>query len=194
MKEYFSGIVESIAKAAESIDEAVFTQLVNECVETLNAGHKIIASGLGKNVPVCDKFVGTMLSLGQSAGFMHTNTAVHGDIGMVEDGDLVIVLSKTGETTESIYLVSLLKQRAIKLWLLTFQEDSSLTRDIPNSLVLMLDHEGDDWNIVPNNSTTVNLMVLQGLAIHIARKRDITIQDFKKNHPGGYIGVQLKNV
>lgn len=194
MKEYFADIMRTISNAVDSINTDKFNQLVDESVLALGQGNKIVVSGLGKNVPVCDKFVGTMLSLGQSAGFMHTNSAVHGDIGMVNEGDLVIILTKSGETVESIYLTTLLKTRNANLWLLSFQEDSTLTHEIPKSLILNLDHEGDPWNIVPNNSTTANLIVLQGLAIHIAKRRGVTLQDFKKNHPGGHIGEQLKNV
>ena len=194
MKNYFGSIMDTLTQAVDSIDERVFNKLINDCVRALDAGHKIVVSGLGKNVPVCDKFVGTMLSLGQDAYFMNTNSAVHGDIGLVKDGDVVIVLTKSGETIESVYLTSLLKKRAITLWLLSFRKDSTLTREIENSLILNLKDEGDPWDIVPNNSTTVNLIVLQGLAMHIAERRNVTLQDFKKNHPGGYIGEQLKNV
>lgn len=194
MKKYFSDIVSTIADSVDSIDEKVFNKLVDECVQVIKSGHKVIASGLGKNVPVCDKFVGTMLSLGLNAGFMHTNTAVHGDIGMVQDGDLVIILTKSGETVESVYLNSLLKERNASVWLLSFREESTLTREVPNSLILRLENEGDAWDIVPNNSTTVNLIVLQGLAMQIAERMEITLADFKKNHPGGHIGEQLKNV
>ena len=194
MKNYFGSIMETLTQAVDSIDERVFNKLINDCVKALDDGHKIVVSGLGKNVPVCDKFVGTMLSLGQDAYFMNTNSAVHGDIGLVKDGDVVIVLTKSGETVESVYLTSLLKKRAATLWLLSFRKDSTLTREIENCLILDLKEEGDPWDIVPNNSTTVNLIVLQGLAMHIAERRHVTLQDFKKNHPGGYIGEQLKNV
>ena len=95
--------------------------------------------------------------------------------------------------TIAFYCPSLLKKRAATLWLLTFREESTLTREIGNNLILNLKHEGDPWDIVPNNSTTVNLIVLQGLAMHIAERRGVTLQDFKKNHPGGHIGEQLKN-
>ena len=193
MKNYFASIMDTLTQSVGSLDEKVFARLVDDCVMALDNGHKIIVSGLGKNVPVCDKFVGTMLSLGQDAFFMNTNSAVHGDIGMVKDGDVVIVLTKSGETVESVYLTSLLKKRAATLWLLTFREESTLTREIGNNLILNLKHEGDPWDIVPNNSTTVNLIVLQGLAMHIAERRGVTLQDFKKNHPGGHIGEQLKN-
>ena len=194
MTRYFQQIMRTVADSVASLDEAAFDQLVEECLDALSAGHKIIVSGLGKNVPVCDKFVGTMNSLGQNAAFMNTNSAVHGDIGMVQEGDVVIVLTKSGETAESVYLTELLQRRGANLWLLTFRRESTLTRKIPNHLILELENEGDQWDIVPNNSTTVNLIILQGLAMEIVRRRGVTLQDFKNNHPGGYIGEQLKNV
>ena len=132
-----------------------------------------------------------MLSLGLNANFLHTNSAVHGDIGMVKQGDLVIVLTKSGETEESIYLTNLLLKRNVKLWLLTFKEKSTLTSIIPKSIVVYLNHEGDMWNIVPNNSTTMNLIILQALAMNIAIEMGVTLEQFKENHPGGHIGVIL---
>jgi len=147
---------------------------------------------LGKNVPICDKFVGSMISMGMDAYFLHTNSAVHGDMGVVKDGDMVILLTKSGETAESIYLAGLLKERNISLWLLTFEQESTLTKEIPNSVVLSLEHEGDLWNIMPNNSTTINLIVLQGLAMMIAKRMNLDIEQFKRNHPGGHIGELLK--
>lgn len=194
MKTYFEKQMKIITDSVSSLDEKVFDQLVDECVAALNAGHKIITSGLGKNVPVCEKFVGTMNSMGLNAAFMNTNTAVHGDLGMVKDGDLVIVLTKSGETAESVYLTSLLKKRDADLWLLSFKKESTLTHEIPKHVILDLEHEGDAWDIAPNNSTTVNLIVLQGLAITLSERMGITLPDFKMNHPGGHIGKQLENV
>lgn len=193
MKTYFKNILATVQATVESLDETVFEQLVEECRQALSAGHKIIVSGLGKNVPVCDKFVGTMNSLGLHACFMNTNSAVHGDIGMVEDGDLVVVLTKSGETVESVYLTSLLKKRSADIWLLSFREGSTLAREIPKHLILKLEHEGDPWDVVPNNSTTVNLIVLQGLAMTLASRMGVTLRQFKENHPGGFIGEQLKD-
>jgi len=191
---YFENILEAVNNSVRSMNDEIFNQLLKESLETIESGHKIIVSGLGKNVPVCEKFVGTMNSLGQPAYFMNTNSAVHGDIGIVDKGDLVIVLTKSGETIESIHLTDLLKQRDCNIWLLTFREKSTLVDEIGKCLILDLEDEGDQWNIVPNNSTTVNLIVLQGLAMEIVRHRGVTLVDFKKNHPGGYIGTQLKNL
>ena len=155
MKRYFSSIMKTLEDSLRSLDEEQFLRLVDDCTSAIDRGKKVVVSGLGKNVPVCDKFVGTMLSLGLNACFMNTNSAVHGDIGMVMPGDVVIVLTKSGETVESVYLTSLLKERDVKLWLLTFCNESTLTKEIPNSLILTLDNEGDPWDIVPNNSTTI---------------------------------------
>ncbi|MCI8534130.1 MAG: SIS domain-containing protein [Hungatella sp.] len=191
---YFERQMKELNHSIHSLDEKLFQRMIEEGVTTIKEGHKIIVSGLGKNVPICDKFVGSMVSLGLPAYFLHTNSAIHGDIGLVKDKDMVIILTKSGETAESIYLVEKLQERNVVLWLLTFNSDSTLTRKIPNSLVLKLEHEGDLWNIMPNNSTTMNLIVLQGLAMMIAKKMDLSISDFRKNHPGGAIGVQLKDI
>lgn len=190
---YFKDDLIIIKKALESINTDHMDALLKDCEETLRSGGKIVASGLGKNVPICDKFVGTMLSLGLNAGFLHTNTAVHGDMGMIHPGDLVIVLTKSGATSESVYLVNLLKERPnVKLWLLTFKDHSALADLMNDKLVIHLDHEGDLWNIVPNNSTTLNLMVLQKVAMEMSKRLKLSLElDFKPNHPGGAIGEQL---
>ena len=108
---YFAADGLTISAALKSIDIQQMDSLINACEKTIRNGNKIIASGLGKNVPICDKFVGTMFSLGLNANFLHTNTAVHGDMGMCKPGDLVIILTKSGATAESIYLEELLEKR-----------------------------------------------------------------------------------
>lgn len=191
MLSYFERQLREIDISIHSIDENEFIRLVKETSETLKTGHKVIVSGLGKNVPICEKFVGSMVSLGLDACFLHTNSAVHGDMGIVKDGDLVILLTKSGETQESVYLAKLLQERNVDLWLLSFEEKSSLTEIIPNCIILKLSHEGDLWNIMPNNSTTLNLIVLQGLAMQVAKEQGLTVEDFRRNHPGGHIGQML---
>lgn len=192
MLTYFEKQLKEIGDSIHSIDEKEFTRLVTETSKALETGHKVIVSGLGKNVPICEKFVGSMVSLGLDACFLHTNSAVHGDMGIVKNGDLVILLTKSGETQESVYLAKLLQKRNVNLWLLSFEEESTLAEMIPNRIILKLSHEGDLWNIMPNNSTTLNLMVLQGLAMQVSRERGIIIEDFRRNHPGGHIGQVLK--
>lgn len=193
MIQYFEKQLKEIDHSIHSLDEEMFRKMVEEAAKTLNSGKKIIVSGLGKNVPICEKFVGSMVSMGLDAYFLHTNSAVHGDMGLVKDGDMVIILTKSGETSESIYLARLLKERNIHMWLVTFCRESTLAKEIPDSIVLELGHEGDMWNIMPNNSTTMNLIVLQGLAMMVAKEMGIEIGEFKRNHPGGAIGQMLKS-
>ena len=196
VKANFANNMRIIDNAVKSVDDKQFEKLIQMSVDTLKAGNKIVVSGLGKNVPICDKFVGTMLSMGLNAGFLHTNSAVHGDIGMVHSGDLVIILTKSGSTSESVYLADLLADReGVSIWLLSFKKNSILTDKIENKLIVELEHEGDIWNVVPNNSTTVNLIILQELAIEISRELNLSLEkDFKPNHPGGAIGKMLMHL
>lgn len=189
---YFDEVLRVINNAIHTLDEKVLCQLISDCIGAIRKDNKVVVSGLGKNVPICEKFVGTMNSLGLEASFLHTNSAVHGDMGIVKDGDVVIILTKSGETAESVYLVEQLKKRTLDLWLLTFTKESTLIKEIPKHLVMELEHEGDKWNIMPNNSTTLNLLVLQAVAMQIAEKMELTLDDFKKNHPGGHIGTVLR--
>lgn len=194
MSKYFDDIICVLQRSLNGLDEKVFEELLACCKETLLTGNQIVVSGLGKNVPVCDKFVGTMLSLGMRAYFLNTNSAVHGDLGAVHDGDLVIILTKSGETAESVYLVEQLKKRKIDLWLLTFSKVSTLAKQIEHRLVVELEHEGDMWNLVPNYSTIINLIILQELAMYLSREFEIPLEVFRQNHPGGYIGKTLHDM
>lgn len=181
-----------LKNAISSIDETEFGSLETSCYETLTSGGKIIVTGLGKNVPICEKFVGTLTSMGISAAFMHTNSAVHGDLGLVREEDMVIVLTKSGETAESVYLVQLLEQKKCKIWLISFHQDSILANKVQHKLIINLEHEGDSWDILPNHSTTLNLIVLQELAMNLIKKLEVPLSILQENHPGGAIGEKLQ--
>jgi len=191
MTGYYGEVMKVIEDSVESMNLAVYEQIINESIETLKCGGKIIASGLGKNVPICEKFVGTLNSLGIDARFLHTNTAVHGDLGMVGKNDIVYLLSKGGNTVETVALAGYLRERGTDTWLLTFTEKCKSAEIIDKRLVMHLINEGDEWDIVPNNSTTIYLIILQGIAIEIGKRMGITLDDFKMNHPGGGIGARL---
>lgn len=194
MIEYFEKTLEIIKNSLNTIEDTVFNHLLAECKATLLNGGKIIVSGLGKNVPICEKFVGTMNSFGLSASFLHSNTAVHGDLGLVKAQDLVIVLSKSGNTRESIELIEYMKWKDPILWIMTFNPNGKMCKYTDRQFIMGLSEEGDLWNIAPNNSTTVFLIVLQALAISLSKELGITIDEFKENHPGGGIGEKLKGV
>lgn len=189
---YYETVMDVIRDSLESIPVDLYEQVIRECMESLNNGGKIIASGLGKNVPICEKFVGTLNSLGVDARFLHTNTAVHGDLGMVGKKDVVFLLSKGGSTRETVALAEELKIRGTNTWLMTFCERSKGAEVVPKKFVMRLKNEGDMWDIVPNNSTTIYLILLQGIALEIGRRMGLTLEDFKANHPGGGIGAKLR--
>ena len=88
-------------------------------------------------------------------------------------------------------LVGLLKKRNCKIWLLSFSRESTLYREVSNRLIIDLEHEGDQWNILPNHSTVLNLIVLQELAMRIAEECSVSIDVLRINHPGGAIGAKL---
>lgn len=190
---YYDDVIDVIKNSIESVDDEVYRDLIKECVETLEKGGKIIASGLGKNVPICEKFVGTMNSMGLDARFLHTNTAMHGDLGVIKPEDLLLLLSKSGNTRESVELAEHLVDRGTNMWLMTFSDSCKLAHICNKQLIMQLDNEGDKWDIIPNNSTSVYLILLQGIALDIAEKMGITLEDFKVNHPGGGIGAKLRN-
>ena len=192
MIDYFKEVFDVVKDSLESINVDEYNRLIDDCENTIRSGHKIIASGLGKNVPICEKFVGTLNSLGIDARFLHTNTAVHGDLGMVGRDDLVILLSKGGNTVETVALAEYLKERGTNTWLFAFSEKCKSAEVVENRLILRLKDEGDEWNIVPNNSTTVNLIVLQGIAIELGKRLGVTLEDFRVNQPGGGIGARLR--
>lgn len=188
MIEYYKKNMEIIGKSIQSIDSNMYGKLIEESYNIIMKGGKIIASGLGKNVPICEKFVGTLNSYGIPADFLHTNTAIHGDLGIVKEKDLVILLSKSGNTSETIILAHHLKQRGCRSWGITFDNAAQLCKLVNNNLIMYLEHEGDQWNIVPNNSTTVYLIILQGIAVELSKRFKITQEQFGQNHPGGNIG------
>lgn len=192
MMTYYEEVVEVIRDSLDSIPTQEYEQLMEECVRTLKSGGKVIASGLGKNVPICEKFVGTLNSLGIDARFLHTNSAIHGDLGIVNQKDIVLLLSKGGSTCETVKLAKYLKIRETNTWLISFEKKCKAAEIVDKQLTMRLKHEGDEWNIVPNNSTTVYLIILQGIAIEIGKRMKVALDDFKRNHPGGGIGAKLR--
>jgi len=192
MKKYFKQQINAMVKAYKSYDEKMTDRLLSDCLKTIKEKRSIIATALGKNVPICEKFIGTLNSVSINAHFMHANSAIHGDLGLVKKGDVVIILSKSGETEETIVLSLLLTKRKSKNWLLTCSKNSTTEKIVKNAVIFNLIDEGDPWNIIPNNSTLIFLMFLQALAMAIIEELKIPLKVFKANHPGGAIGKILK--
>jgi D-arabinose 5-phosphate isomerase GutQ len=193
MKHHIKNQIDSLQRIYETFDDKSSKSLLQDCLSAIKKGNSIIAGGLGKNVPICEKFVGTLNSLGIKAHFLHISSAIHGDLGLVSRGDVVILLSKSGETSETIYLSRHLVKKSKNVWVLTSNKKNTLSKIVPNSIFLDIQHEGDPWNLVPNHSSVVFLVYLQALAMAILEGLPVKLATFKGNHPGGSIGKTLRS-
>lgn len=193
MIEQIKAQIKSLDNTYKDVDKKRITLLYNKIKNKVSTGKKIIVSGLGKNVPIAEKFVGTMNSLGFKASFLHTNTALHGDLGKVDNEDIVILLTKSGNTSESIYLAKHLKKYSIDFLVLTFNKISKLSKlcNEQQYFSFKLENEGDLWNLVPNNSSISYLVLLQGISMKLMKDFELDKNVFRRNHPGGAIGEKL---
>lgn len=183
--------IEIISRCINDMDRGAFESLVQDCCKTIENKGKIIITGLGKNGPICEKVVSSMVSIEIDAEYVHTGDALHGDLGVIDENDLVILTSKSGNTPETIQLAQTLKNYpGTTTWALTFNKEGDLIKQklTDKALIMNLGKEGDPWNLMPMNSCTVLLIVLQALTVEIIEKTGLTKRDFLMNHPGGGIG------
>lgn len=148
-------------------------------------------TGVGKSALIGQKIVATLNSTGTPALFMHAADAIHGDLGMVQADDMVLAISKSGNTPEIKVLVPLIHRTGAKLIALVSEADSYLARQADYVLLAPAPHEADPLNLAPTTSTTVALAMGDALAIALLTARGFTRQDFARNHPGGSLGKKL---
>lgn len=191
---FFDKDILLLTQALHSVSEKDFELLLDISQKTLSSKNKIIITGLGKNLPVCYKFVSTMSALGFDCRLLDASNALHGDMGIIKDGDMLIILSKSGETKELLQMLDAIKNRKINTFLITFSPDSFLAKNVHCKICVELAHEGDLWNVMPNNSTVINLIIMQKLCMELASLNNLSFKnDFLPNHPGGAIGEKYKN-
>lgn len=164
----------------------------NEVVQLMleNEGN-IVFSGIGKSAIIAQKIAATMNSTGTSSVFMHAADAIHGDLGIIRENDLVVLLSKSGETPEIKVLVPLIKLRGNKIIAIVGNRDSYLAHQADYVLDVTVANEGYPDNPAPTCSTTAQLVMGDALAICLMQCRGFSSDDFAKFHPGGALGKQL---
>ena len=150
-----------------------------------------VFSGVGKSAIIAQKIAATMNSTGTSAVFMHAADAIHGDLGIIREHDLVVILSKSGETPEVKVLVPLIKLRGNTIIAIVGNRDSYLAQQADYVLDVTVDSEGIPGNLAPTSSTTAQLVMGDALAVCLMQCRGFTSADFAKLHPGGALGKQL---
>ncbi len=157
----------------------------------LEAKGRIIVTGVGKSAIIANKIVATLNSTGTPAIFMHAADAIHGDLGMIQKDDIVICLSKSGNTGEIKVLVPLIKRAGCKLVGLVGNTNSYLSEHSDYVINATVDKEACPLNLAPTTSTTAALVMGDAIALCLLEMRDFTREDFAKFHPGGALGKQL---
>ncbi len=159
-----------------------------KAVNLIASCNKIIVSGIGKSGIIGQKIAATLSSTGTSAVFLHPVEALHGDIGMVQKGDVAILLSKSGNTSELVQLIPYLKMRAANIISIVGSANSFLARNSDAILNASVEREACPYNLAPTTSTTVSLALGDALAVCLMKVKNITLDDFSRLHPLGQIG------
>jgi len=152
---------------------------------------RVVITGIGKSAIIAQKIVATLNSTGTPSIFMHAADAIHGDLGTIQKDDVVICISKSGNTPEIKVLVPLLKTKGNKLIALVGNIDSYLAKQADNVLNSTVEKEACPNNLAPTSSTTAQLAMGDALAVCLLDCRDFTSSDFAKYHPGGALGKKL---
>ncbi len=157
----------------------------------LNSKGRVIITGIGKSANIATKIVATFNSTGTPAIFMHAADAIHGDLGNILKDDVVICISKSGNTPEIKVLVPLIKNSNNKIIAITGNKDSFLGKNADTVLNTYIEKEACPNNLAPTSSTTAQLVMGDALAVTLLELRDFKSQDFAKYHPGGALGKKL---
>lgn len=189
----------NIAKETILLEGKSITNLVNFLDDDfesavkyiLNSKGRIIVTGIGKSANIATKIVATLNSTGSPAIFMHAADAIHGDLGIVQQNDVVICISKSGNTPEIKVLVPLIKNSNNKIIAITGNKDSYLGKNADFVLNSYVEKEACPNNLAPTTSTTAQLVMGDALAVCLLEMKAFTSKDFAKYHPGGALGKRL---
>lgn len=180
----------------ESNAIANLTNLINSDFEDavkfiLNSNGRVVVTGIGKSANIATKIVATLNSTGTPAIFMHAADAIHGDLGIIQKDDVVICISKSGNTPEIKVLVPLIKNSNNKIIAITGNADSFLGAQADFTLNTFVEKEACPNNLAPTTSTTAQLVMGDALAVCLLKMKGFTSKDFAKYHPGGALGKRL---
>jgi arabinose-5-phosphate isomerase len=178
---------EAITKLIDFLDENFF-EAVQRIYETKG---RLIVTGIGKSAIIAQKMVATFNSTGTPSMFLHAAEAIHGDLGMIQNDDIIICISKSGNSPEIKVLVPLLKRFGNTLIAITGNTTSFLAKGSDFVLNTTVDTEACPINLAPTNSTTAQLVMGDALAVCLMEMRDFKPEDFAVYHPGGALGKKL---
>ena len=184
-------IIENESNAIIGLKRQINEDFRNTVELMLENKGNLVFSGIGKSAIIAQKIVATMNSTGSSAVFMHAADAIHGDLGIIREGDIVVILSKSGETPEIKMLIPLIKLRGNKIVAMVGNPQSYLAQQADHVLDVSVSDEAIPNSLAPTSSTTAQLVMGDVLALILMRCRGFSTDDFAKLHPGGALGKQL---
>ena len=189
--ELVSQIIDNEANAIIGLKHQIDDDFQKTVELILESQGNLVFSGIGKSAIIAQKIVATMNSTGTTAVFMHAADAIHGDLGIVREKDIVVILSKSGETPEIKVLVPLIKLRGNKIVAMVGNRQSYLASQADFILDVSVSEEAIPDSLAPTSSTTAQLVMGDALALILMRCRGFSTSDFAKFHPGGALGKQL---
>ncbi|GAA9099418.1 KpsF/GutQ family sugar-phosphate isomerase [Helicobacter pylori] len=188
LKDEASALLESVKQFQEPNDLEAIVKLI---LKSQEKGGKLVIVGVGKSALVAQKIAASMLSTGNKSAFLHPTEAMHGDLGMVEKNDVVLMISYGGESLELLNLVSHLKRLSHKIITFTKNPNSSLSKLGDYYLSLKIKKEACPINTAPTTSTTLTLALGDVLMACLMRAKNFSQEDFASFHPGGLLGKKL---
>ncbi len=189
-KKVFDDEIEALRAIGEKLDHQ-FSKAVEAMRSAVESGHKIIVVGVGKSGLVGNKIAATLTSTGAPSVVLDSMNAMHGDLGIVQDGDACIAMSFSGETAELLTLLPFLKRYDMTLIGMTGKAGSTLAQLSDILLLTPVEREADPLNLAPTSSSTAMLVMGDALAMALLEARHFTKEDFARSHPGGSLGKAL---
>lgn len=177
-----------IDNAFLSISNDTLIQITEAILNNNLKNNKLFFTGIGKNGHVASKAASTFNSIGIPVIYINPVDAVHGDIGLIHNNDMIIAISKSGNTDELILFLNKANQRTDNIWLIHSNKNNNSIKYCYNDIFIEVKNEADHLNIIPTVSISVYTILLQSIACAIADGKNLTLQQFVKNHPGGSLG------
>ncbi len=191
LKALARAVINTEIAALSVLPERIDEQFVAACETILECKGRVIVSGMGKSGHIGSKIAATLASTGTPAFFVHPGEASHGDLGMIVDGDVVILLSNSGSTDELLSIMPVLRRMDVKIIAMTGHPSSEMAHAAHFHIDTSVDAEACPLGLAPTSSTTAALVMGDALAISLLEARGFTAEDFARSHPGGRLGKRL---
>lgn len=194
MLDFAKEVLETEAEAIKSVIKKLDNNFIEAVQKIMNCTGRVVVTGMGKSGIIGKKIAATLSSTGTPSLFLHPADAIHGDLGMITKGDVVIILSYSGETEEILRLLPTLQRLGVTIISILGAPTSHLAKASSVILDIGVDHEACPLNLAPSASTTATLALGDALALVILKERGLNEEDFARFHPGGKLGKKLMKV